>query len=253
MPIPCSVCAHPKLAEINQALRNGTSLRKVARQYDLSKDAVSRHKRHVSLTLAELKDTIDSLPEPGTAELTATDLRQGATYLEQITALHNRASSLSEKAEKAGDFRAAIGGVREIRGCLELMGKVLGDLPTGPMIGILYSPEWIAVRTAILRALEPFPDARDAVVQALDRIPPSPPPVPYCLPAAAKSRQPSIDPVRLSDRIAGKIVTRTGEESNTSAYSRQLLQPEDQGQTPPTTEEVSAERLFCAKSSGDDN
>jgi hypothetical protein len=50
MPRKCSICRHPKRHQIEADLQAGSPYRDVARQYGLSKDAVSRHRAsHVSL------------------------------------------------------------------------------------------------------------------------------------------------------------------------------------------------------------
>jgi hypothetical protein len=52
---------------------------------------------------------------------------------------------------------------------LELLAKLLGELDERPQVNILMSPEWLEIRTAIVVALEPYEDARAAVLGALER------------------------------------------------------------------------------------
>jgi hypothetical protein len=54
MPRNCAVCRHAQRHEIEQSLRAGVPYRALARQYSVSKDAVSRHRRHVSLHMPAL-------------------------------------------------------------------------------------------------------------------------------------------------------------------------------------------------------
>ena len=49
MPRNCTVCLHPQRQEIEADLRAGLSCRAIAQKYAISKDAASRHCRHVSL------------------------------------------------------------------------------------------------------------------------------------------------------------------------------------------------------------
>jgi hypothetical protein len=193
MPQPCSICTHPDLTTINRELSNGTSLRNIARQYGVSKDALSRHKKHVSVTLRDITQAVQNSPEP----------RQSATLQDQLLTLITKAHTLTEAAEAAGDLRTALQGVREVRGCLDLLGKVVGDLPTGTMIGICVSPEWTAIRTAILHALEPYPQARQAVVEALDQIP-SFTPAPVQVGTFTSKPRSGSRPTRLSDLMRGE-------------------------------------------------
>lgn len=56
----CTVCMNPQRATIETALAMGESLRTVARQFSVSKDALARHQRHQSTP-----------PAPATAETPA--------------------------------------------------------------------------------------------------------------------------------------------------------------------------------------
>src|SRR3954453_21307670 len=58
-------------------------------------------------------------------------------------------------------------GVRETRGCLELLAKLLGELDERPQVNLLLAPEWRTVRGALLAALAGFPEARAAVARQL--------------------------------------------------------------------------------------
>ena len=52
---------------------------------------------------------------------------------------------------------------------LELIARLLGELQDQSAVNVLVvNPEWLQVRTVILQALDPFPDARLAVAEALD-------------------------------------------------------------------------------------
>jgi hypothetical protein len=50
---------------------------------------------------------------------------------------------------------------------LELEGRLLGELNEGSTVNVVLTPEWSAIRAAILKALEPYPAARFAVAGAL--------------------------------------------------------------------------------------
>lgn len=155
----CTVCSHPDRKEIDRAILAGEPNRRIAAQWSLSETAVRRHKK-------------DHIPKKVAKATEAREVVQADNLLDQVRALLSTAQSLTQRAESSGDLRTALAGVREIRGTLELMAKIMGDLPAGgPMVGILISPEWTAARSAILRALEPYPDAKIAVVEELGKIP----------------------------------------------------------------------------------
>jgi hypothetical protein len=49
----CTVCGHPNRNRIDEALLNGTSIRDIARQYGLGRNAVDRHRAHIGTMLVE--------------------------------------------------------------------------------------------------------------------------------------------------------------------------------------------------------
>ena len=51
---------------------------------------------------------------------------------------------------------------------IELQAKLLGELQNGQTVNVLVAPEWVSLRATILVALVQFPDAREAVVEALN-------------------------------------------------------------------------------------
>ena len=150
MPRVCSICVHDGRAAIDAALVAGTALRDIARQHAVSKDALFRHRSdHIPAQLAKAQD--------------AAEVAQADDLLREVRALRGKAYSLLLKAEAAGDIRTALAGIREARGCLELLAKLLGELDERPTVNVLVAPEWLAVRAALLDALSPYPDARAAV------------------------------------------------------------------------------------------
>ena len=151
---PCSVCQHPAVEEIDRALVAGEPAEKIARYRSLSPAAVKRHRgEHLPKTLAQAHEARETAR--------ADDLLGEARRLKDITL------SLLARAVQANDLRTALVAVREARGNLELIGKLLGELDTAPALNVLLAPEWISVRAAVHAALLPFPEARVAVAQQL--------------------------------------------------------------------------------------
>ena len=85
----------------------------------------------------------------------------------QVETLRQKATRIGDKAEKAGDLRTALQGVRELVRIVELLARLQGELQEAPIVNILLLPEWVQVQTVLLAALAPFPDARAAAAQAL--------------------------------------------------------------------------------------
>ena len=151
---PCSVCVDPRRDEIERALVSGQPDTRVSASFrELSADAIRRHREaHLPARLLKAREVAE--------------VAQADALLEQVRTLHRRALAILDASESAGDLRTALGGIREARGCLELLGRLEGELPE-PTIAVLVSPAWLELRDRILRALEPYPKARQAVAEAL--------------------------------------------------------------------------------------
>jgi hypothetical protein len=154
MPRVCTVCAHPKRTEIDAALVSGDSFRNIAQRFALGHYTVRRH--HA-----------DHLPAALTKATEATEVAQADTLLAQVRDLQSRALAILDAAEAQGDLRTALGAIREARGNLELLAKLLGELDERPVVNLVMAPEWLTIRAAILMALSAYPEARQAVVERL--------------------------------------------------------------------------------------
>jgi len=157
MPRSCTVCNNPDRAEIEKDLVNGVSLRDIARQWSVSKDAVARHKK-------------DHLPANLTKAKEAHEVVQANDLLGQTQDLLTRARGILDTAERAGNLPTALRAIKEARGTLELLGKLQGELRDGTTVNILVNPSWMNIRRGILAALGSFPEARLAVAQALGEV-----------------------------------------------------------------------------------
>ncbi len=149
----CTICTNERIAEINQAVIGGDSLRKIAQDFALSYDALYRHNKHIPLGLAKAREAIE--------------VTQADSLLHQVQELQEKALQLLAQAEAAGDLKTALQGVREARSCLELLAKMQGELQQEGTINITVMPEWVELRAVILQAVEPFPDALQAITGAL--------------------------------------------------------------------------------------
>ena len=76
--------------------------------------------------------------------------------LEQVRDLQVRTFAVLEAAEASEQHRTALSAIREARGNLELLAKLLGELDDRPTVNVLISPEWLELRAVIVGALEPY-------------------------------------------------------------------------------------------------
>ena len=152
----CTVCDHPRRDVIDRALVTGEADTQVSAHFrGLSDDAVRRHRlSHIPQRLLKARDVAE--------------VAQADALLEQVRTLHRRALAILDQSESAGDLRTALGGIREARGCLELLGRLEGELEP-PTLNVMVTQQVIEIQTLILQALEPFPLARTAVADVLAR------------------------------------------------------------------------------------
>ncbi|MFA5787689.1 MAG: hypothetical protein WDA71_12040, partial [Actinomycetota bacterium] len=109
------------------AIVAGESLRGIAARFSTSAQTLLRHKPHVSAALATAQEA---------AQMAAAD-----SLLDQVRSLQTRALNILDKAEQANDLRVALGAIREVRGVLELLGKVSGELVDNHKLSIGTLPD----------------------------------------------------------------------------------------------------------------
>jgi hypothetical protein len=121
-------------------------------------DALARHfKNHVPTEAMQA----------GAEAAIAAEASHGAGLVRGASELRDKAMALLAKAEEDGDLRTALAGVREAARCLELVAKMTGLIDQTVQVNIALSAEFTMIRTTILAALAPHPEARAAVVSAL--------------------------------------------------------------------------------------
>ena len=153
----CTVCAHADVNKINKQLVEGVSLDTLAKTYKLTKSAIQRHqKNHIPAKLTKAREA---------KETAAADSLMG-----RVTALNEKAEEIYLKAIEAENLNAAISAVRELRGITELYTKITCELTAQTVTNIIVMPEWVSLRNVILSALESYPEARQAVVEAVGRV-----------------------------------------------------------------------------------
>jgi hypothetical protein len=100
----------------------------------------------------------------------AEEVAQADELLAEVRNLQSRAYGILDKAESAGDLRTALGAIREARGNLELLAKLLGELDERPVVNLTIAPEWLELRAIIVQALAPHPAASQDVLRALEGV-----------------------------------------------------------------------------------
>jgi hypothetical protein len=98
------------------------------------------------------------------------DVSRATDLLAMVIERDRRAMALLDRADAEGDLRPAASLMRVSLTAIELLAKLRGELDERAVINVLALPEWLAVREALLIALDPFPQARIAVGEALAQV-----------------------------------------------------------------------------------
>ncbi len=155
----CTVCTHPERDAINRKLLNPSiSLAQAAEGYDLTRAAMDRHRRNHLKLSAEL----------------AHEARNALTVVGFASDLHKRAVAILDRAEavlsaedaSARSVQAAAASLREVRGSIELLARLVVTAPPEPEPA---GNSWLdAALTEAVAALAPpaLPPGRDAIADA---------------------------------------------------------------------------------------
>lgn len=134
----------------------------VARVVGCNRTSVGRHvKNHLLPSVASV---------PASPEVRPVTAAGDIDILTEVKSLYARMQKHLGIAETEENWKAVRAFHAEARNDLELLGKLVGKLESAPSFNLTISPVWIQVRAVILRALEPFPEARLAVSQALGTV-----------------------------------------------------------------------------------
>jgi|GEM_PF-3574357 len=114
MPTVCTICRHPQRAAIERALIRQIPLRKIASDVKTSIATLQRHKAHVPAKLATAEQ-VSKIAEAG-------------SLLKKLEEVIEDARRITGRAERKGNYQAALAGLRTITNSLELLGRVTGEL-----------------------------------------------------------------------------------------------------------------------------
>jgi DNA repair ATPase RecN len=157
LPRTCTICTHEERHKINVALVSREPYRNISQQYGVSKYALSRHAQvHIPETLA--------LAER------AKEVAEADSLLNRVQDLYKRAETILATVEGEKEWLAALAAIRECRKTLELLGRVTKELSDAPIVNITLNPQYVAARTVLVQALENYPEAGQAVADALGEV-----------------------------------------------------------------------------------
>ena len=133
----------------------GQAKRRIASQHGVSERAVRYHMReHLPALLALARD----------AERAA----RADTLLDRMEALQSQTLAILDAPE---DQRTALAAIAQARRNLELIGEVTKELDRAGTINLELTVEWQEVRAVLVNTLASYPEAQQAVFNALEEAP----------------------------------------------------------------------------------
>ena len=155
MPRTCSICSHEHRDAMEDAFIAGQAKRRIASQHGVSERAVRYHMReHLPALLALARD----------AERAA----RADSLLDRMEALQSQTLAILDAPE---DQRTALAAIAQARRNLELIGEVTRELERAGTINLELTVEWQEVKAVLVNTLASYPEAQQAVFNALEEAP----------------------------------------------------------------------------------
>jgi hypothetical protein len=162
---------HPDRAAIEAALARGVPVRVLTKRYGIAKDALYRHRTRMRkespILLAALSaENWNVKPE----DLERIRIETSENWLVQLRAQFAKLAAAQDACLETGNFTVAAQLAGRVLQVLDMLGRAVGEIAQHSVKvqnNIILAPGYWKVRTAIMQALHPFPDARHAVIEAL--------------------------------------------------------------------------------------
>jgi hypothetical protein len=168
----CSICTHVDRYRIELALISGVSKRAAGKRFNVSPDAAWRHlHNHVP---AERRAQLIAGPMK-LQELAQKATEEGLTLLDYLGMVRSQLVAQFLAAGESDDRQGAALLSGRLLECLRIMGQFTGELQKAGAqittnIAILQSPLMADLQGMLLRTLQPYPDARAAVLAGLEEL-----------------------------------------------------------------------------------
>lgn len=141
----------------------------LSRRYRIGADSLYRHRK--SHLPPQLRAALLAGPD---LDIDLDKLREteSQSLLAHLIAIRRRLFASLDTAEEHGDASMISRVAGQLHRNLEITGKLVGDLAMGAtnITNILIQPAYVEMRVELVRALGPFPEARQAVATVLHAI-----------------------------------------------------------------------------------
>ncbi|VTZ52676.1 hypothetical protein MPC4_90151 [Methylocella tundrae] len=145
---PCSVCTHPRRAEIDRALVKEVAERTLAKDFGLSRSAINRHKTTCAgLAKVGTKQVREARHEISRGTVALALLPSPEQLAEMYAALGQRIDAIVEAAAKQNSLTVALNGLGQLRQTWDSVSRLAGHTqpqPTQVNVNVAISAETIA-------------------------------------------------------------------------------------------------------------
>lgn len=154
----CSICNHQDREQINSEIVAGLAYRDIAGRFELSKSAIERHAgEHIPDLIGRGREL--------RAWLNADQL------VGELRVLRETTLGILEESRTAGEHAVSLSAIHRLEKQAELCARLLGELVERQRvetIDLQVAEKWIRIRSLIVKCLDPYPEARAALLLALE-------------------------------------------------------------------------------------
>jgi hypothetical protein len=167
----CSICAHPDRTRIEALRCAGASLDACSAKFSISRDSLHRH-MHAHVSEDAKSQYLANVPIAELAQLAASE---GVSVLQYASLVRSILMAEFQLASQAHAHHATSALAGRLNETLKLIGSLSGEMSelarsvtiNGNVVNIMNHPQLANLQANLLRALAPFPEARNAVIAAL--------------------------------------------------------------------------------------
>jgi len=138
MPPKSTIAMHPSREAIEMAILRGEPVRNIAARHGVTPSAVQRHKKKLPVSMAKVQEFQEE--------------EAGSRLVRQVHQLTGRALIILAQAEAENDRKGALAAMREVRHCVELIGKATGE----------FEPQAVSPAFSMAKMFEQIDERREA-------------------------------------------------------------------------------------------
>jgi hypothetical protein len=176
MPQRCKTCRHPEREKVDIQLARGFSARSLAKQFGLSIEGVSRHRRngHVPRAILDAFPRQTALSDEGLTQLRRDE---SANVLLGLARQRRMLLEVQDRAAARKDNQWILKAANALHRNVELVARSIGEfaqheraISTTNVMNVMLQPDYLKLRQGLLEALRPHPKARMAVARVLQEL-----------------------------------------------------------------------------------